>query len=71
MPGVGFETTIPVFERAKIFHTLDGAAVVIGPSFVNSHNISEGMRIVTGRCHSTDSWLPMSYPRQPLCAVIG
>jgi hypothetical protein len=31
MPGVGFEPTIPVFERAKTVHTLDHAATVIGP----------------------------------------
>jgi hypothetical protein len=30
MPRVGFETTIPVFERAKTVHALDGAATVIG-----------------------------------------
>jgi shikimate 5-dehydrogenase len=30
MPGVGFECTIPVFERAKKFHDLDDAATVIG-----------------------------------------
>jgi hypothetical protein len=30
MPRVGFEPTIPVFERAKKFHALDGAAIVIG-----------------------------------------
>jgi hypothetical protein len=30
MPGVGFERTIPVFERAKTIHTLDDAATVIG-----------------------------------------
>jgi hypothetical protein len=30
MPEVGFEPTIPVFERAKIFHALDGATTVIG-----------------------------------------
>jgi hypothetical protein len=30
MPWVGFEPTIPVFERAKIFHALDYAATVIG-----------------------------------------
>jgi hypothetical protein len=29
------------------------------------------VHIVTGRCHSTDGWLPMSYPRQPPCTVIG
>jgi hypothetical protein len=30
MPRVGFEPTIPVFEWAKAFHALDGAAIVIG-----------------------------------------
>jgi hypothetical protein len=29
MLWVGFEPTIPVFERAKIVHVLDGAATVI------------------------------------------
>jgi hypothetical protein len=32
MPRVGFEPTIPVFERAKTDHALDGAATVIGTS---------------------------------------
>jgi hypothetical protein len=30
MPRVGFETTIPVFKRAKIFHALDRGAAMIG-----------------------------------------
>jgi hypothetical protein len=30
MLGVGFESTIPVFERAKTVHALDRAATVIG-----------------------------------------
>jgi hypothetical protein len=30
MPWVGFEPTIPAFERAKIVHVLDRAATVIG-----------------------------------------
>jgi hypothetical protein len=30
MPLVRFEPTIPMFERAKTAHTLDGAATVIG-----------------------------------------
>jgi hypothetical protein len=30
MPLVGFEPTIPVFERAKTVHVLDRAATVIG-----------------------------------------
>jgi hypothetical protein len=29
MPSVGFEPTIPVFQRAKTVHTLDRAATVI------------------------------------------
>jgi hypothetical protein len=30
MHRVGFKHTIPVFERAKMVHALDGAATVIG-----------------------------------------
>jgi hypothetical protein len=30
MPRAGFEPTIPVFERAKTVHALDGVATVIG-----------------------------------------
>jgi hypothetical protein len=30
MAGVGFEATIPVFERMKTFHALDRAGIVIG-----------------------------------------
>jgi hypothetical protein len=30
MPGVGFEPTIPVFERAKTVYALDRAATVTG-----------------------------------------
>jgi hypothetical protein len=30
MPWVGFELTIPAFERAKTVHALDRAAIVIG-----------------------------------------
>jgi hypothetical protein len=32
MPWVGFESTIPASERAKIFHALDRAATVSGIS---------------------------------------
>jgi hypothetical protein len=32
MSGVGFEPTIPVFERAKTVHALHRAATVIGQS---------------------------------------
>jgi hypothetical protein len=30
MPRLGFEPTIQVFEREKLFHALDHAATVIG-----------------------------------------
>jgi hypothetical protein len=30
MPWVGFELSIPAFERAKAAHDLDRAAIVIG-----------------------------------------
>jgi hypothetical protein len=30
MPRVGFEPTIPVFERTKTVHALDRAAIVTG-----------------------------------------
>jgi hypothetical protein len=30
MPRVGFEPTIPVFNRAKTFHALDRTVTVIG-----------------------------------------
>jgi hypothetical protein len=36
MPWVGFEPTIPVFERAKTFYALDRAATVIGKDIVDT-----------------------------------
>jgi hypothetical protein len=33
--GVGFEPTIPAFEREKTVHALDSAATVIGPIWIN------------------------------------
>jgi hypothetical protein len=35
-PQVGFQLTIPVFERAKKVHALDRAATVIGPETIAS-----------------------------------
>jgi hypothetical protein len=29
MPQVGFQPTIPMFEQAKTYHALDGAATVV------------------------------------------
>jgi hypothetical protein len=37
MPRVGFEPKIPLFERTKAVHALDGAATVIG--FVHATNV--------------------------------
>jgi hypothetical protein len=34
MPPVGFEPTIPVFERAKTVYALDGTAIVIGLAMI-------------------------------------
>jgi hypothetical protein len=36
MPRVGFEPTIPAFERAKTFHALERAATVIGKYIIKS-----------------------------------
>jgi hypothetical protein len=38
MPRVGFELMIPVFERAKTVHALDGAATVIGGECLRFEN---------------------------------
>jgi hypothetical protein len=35
MLRVGFETTIPVFEREKTVHVLDREATVIGHSYIS------------------------------------
>jgi hypothetical protein len=38
MPRVGFEPTIPAFERAKIVHALDRTAAVIYNNNNNNNN---------------------------------
>jgi hypothetical protein len=47
MPWLGFEPTISVFERAKIFHALDGAATVIGYIPDNIEKIKSNMDTAT------------------------
>jgi hypothetical protein len=48
MPRVGFEPTIPVFERAKTFHALDRAASVIGEQISGyTYNSPESIPIYT------------------------
>jgi hypothetical protein len=52
MPRVGFEPTIPVFERAKTFHATDRAATVIGQfpsSLVRFGGIMSVVETVSGR----------------------
>jgi hypothetical protein len=36
MPQVGFEPTIPVFERVKIIHVLGGATILIDAVIIRS-----------------------------------
>jgi hypothetical protein len=40
MPQVRFEPMIPVFERMKTVHALDGAATVIGARFTPCFNVT-------------------------------
>jgi hypothetical protein len=46
MLRVGFEATIPVFERAKTVHTLDRAATVIGIEHVQTSYKNKEMYII-------------------------
>jgi hypothetical protein len=39
MPRVRFETTFPVFERAKTVHALDGTVTVIGLTKTASYKL--------------------------------
>jgi hypothetical protein len=41
MPRVGFEPTIPMFERSKTVHALDREATAIGSHFLHYNNIHE------------------------------
>jgi hypothetical protein len=61
MPGMGFEPTIPAFERAKVFHTSDRAATVVG---------SDGIfRNVDGRISRADKRSWIRFIQQRLFAV--
>jgi hypothetical protein len=45
MPRVGFEPTITVFERAKTFHALDGAATVIGLVYIKNYKHTDSVKL--------------------------
>jgi hypothetical protein len=47
MPRVGFEPTIPVFEREKKVHALDRAATVVG---TNIYSMSISKRMTQTSC---------------------
>jgi hypothetical protein len=50
MPRVGFEITIPAFERAETVHALDRAATVIGESIIKrTINLLNGCRFFFNR----------------------
>jgi hypothetical protein len=60
---VGFESTIPAFERAKIFHALASAAIVIGNSKYTYHFVAKYITEkvqklkVTGKYKTTETKL--------------
>jgi hypothetical protein len=57
MSWVGFEPTASVFERAKIFHALDSAAIVIGALSGTLLNLSVLMQhIETRTTESVRAW---------------
>jgi hypothetical protein len=49
MPQVGLEATIPVIERAKTVHDLDGAATVIGKAHItkNKNRNIDSIRVIS------------------------
>jgi hypothetical protein len=49
MPRVGFESTIPVFERVKTFHSLDRTATVIDMLKSEDANSTHSRGAVTQR----------------------
>jgi hypothetical protein len=61
MPQVGFEPTIPVFERAKTVHALDRAATVIGKL---QRFISQLLTTLERR-YTWNSYLHMSFHFSP------
>jgi hypothetical protein len=50
-----------VTEKRRTEEFLGGNRVIT--AYVEVDDDDDDDDIVTGRCHSTDCWLPMSYPR--------
>jgi hypothetical protein len=65
MPRVGFELTIPVFERVKIVHALDCAATVTGSSASYPLEILNAYIFLLGEILTVYMW-PVIEP-QTLC----
>jgi hypothetical protein len=49
VPWVGFESTMPVFERAKTVHVLDRAAIVIG--VISTHYYLRNLYFIVYLCY--------------------
>jgi hypothetical protein len=60
MPQVGFEPTIPVFQRAKTVHALDRAATVIG-KWVTRQEIYTKKILDSTLCTSSGNMLSGSF----------
>jgi hypothetical protein len=72
MPRVGFEPTIPAFERTKTVHALDRAATVIGRRLITDTRFEPVARLVKefiasngtrrSHCYSHNSQIPDAIP---------
>jgi hypothetical protein len=51
MPPVGFESTVPVFEREETFHALDSTATVIGGS-IYIFQVRNAFRCLGHKCRT-------------------
>jgi hypothetical protein len=63
MPQMGFETTIPLFERDNTFHALDRAATVIGWYIYNVVNHrKEEINMLSTQARKTDNLTAICEP---------
>jgi hypothetical protein len=59
MPWAGFESTISVFERTRIFHALDREVTVIGFRTISAFHLS---RLFTDICNSSSELNIIAWP---------